>query len=134
MTIQTTTMNENEKTTVADRLPELTDDELAVAGTNVSWAAGYVGAEQGRVYHEDLGISLQVVANRVVRCLSVGDHPYCYQVLAGMVYAFGLAGVKLQLDPYTIPRPAPPEEEEGRFDPRKSAAELASQALGMDVA
>ena len=133
MSTKTTTEND-EKTTVADRLPELTDDELAVAGTNVSWAAGYVGAEQGRVYHEDLGISLQVVANRVVRCLSVGDHPYCYQVLAGMVYAFGLADVKLQLDPYTIPRPAPPEEEEGRFDPRKSAAELASQALGMDVA
>ena len=133
MNTKTTTEND-EKTTVADRLPELTDDELAVAGTNVSWAAGYVGAEQGRVYHEDLGISLQPVTNGVVRCLSVGDHPHCYQVLAGMVYAFGLADVKLQLDPYTIPRPAPPEEEEGRFDPRKSAAELASQALGMDVA
>ena len=133
MNTKTTTEND-EKTTVADRLPELTDDELALAGTNVSWAAGYIGEEQGKVYHEDLGISLQPVTNGVVRCLSVGDHPYCYQVLAGMVYAFGLADVKLQLDPYTIPRPAPPEEEEGRFDPRKSAAELASQALGMDVA
>ena len=132
MSTKTTTEND-EKTTVADRLPELTDDELAVAGTNVSWAAGYVGAEQGRVYHEDLGISLQVVANRVVRCLSVGDHPYCYQVLACMAHSFELAGVDLQLDPYTIPRPAPPEEEVV-YDPRKSAAELASQALGMDVA
>ena len=133
MNTKTTTEND-EKTTVADRLPELTDDELAVARTNVSWAAGYVDVEQGRVTHEDLGISLQVVANRVVRCLSVGDHPYCYQVLACMAHSFELAGVDLQLDPYTIPRPAPPEEEEGRFDPRKSAAELASQALGMDVA
>ena len=134
MTMQTTTMNENEKTTVADRLPELTNDELAVAGTNVAWAATYGNAEQGRVYHEDLGISLQPVTNGVVRCLSVGDHPHCYQVLASMVHSFELAGVDFQLDPYTIPRPAPPEEEEGRFDPRKSAAELASQALGMDVA
>ena len=135
MTTQMTTMNENEKTTVADRLPELSEDDVAVAQTNVAWAATYGNAEQGRVYHEDLGISLQPVTNGAVRCLSVGDHPYCYQVLAGMVYAFGLADVKLQLDPYTIPRPAPPEEEEeGRFDPRKSAAELASQALGMDVA
>ena len=136
MTIQTTTMNENEKTTVADRLPELTEGQLAVAGTNVSWAAWYGGAEaeQGRVYHEDLGISLQPVTNGVVRCLSVGDHPHCYQVLASMVHSFELAGVDVQLDPYTIPRPAPPEVEEGRVDPRKSAAELASQALGMDVA
>ena len=134
MNTKTTTEND-EKTTVADRLPLLTDDSLAWARTNVSWAAGYIGEEQGKVYHEDLGISLQVVANRVVRCLSVGDHPYCYQVLACMAHSFELAGVDLQLDPYTIPRPAPPEEEEGRFfDPRKSAAELASQALGMDVA
>mgnify|MGYP001308670893 CR=1 FL=1 len=36
MSTKTTTEND-EKTTVADRLPELTDDELAVAGTNVSW-------------------------------------------------------------------------------------------------
>ena len=134
MTIQTTTMNENEKTTVADRLPELSEDDIAVAQTNVAWAATYGNAEQGRVYHEDLGISLQPVTNGVVRCLSVGDHPHCYQVLACMAHSFELAGVDLQLDPYTIPRPAPPEEEEGRFDPRKSAAELASQALGMDVA
>jgi len=134
MTIQTTTMNENEKTTVADRLPELTDDELAVAGTNVAWAAWYGGAEQGKVFHEDLGISLQAVANHTVRCLSVGDHPHCYLTLASMAHSFELAGVDFQLDPYTIPRPAPPEEEEVVYDPRKSAAELASQALGMDVA
>ena len=134
MTIQTTTMNENEKTTVADRLPELSEDDIAVAQTNVAWAATYGNAEQGRVYHEDLGISLQPVTNGVVRCLSVGDHPHCYQVLASMVHSFELAGVDVQLDPYTIPRPAPPEEEEGRFDPRKSAAELASQALSMEVA
>ena len=127
-------MNENEKTTVADRLPELSEDDIAVAQTNVAWAATYGNAEQGRVYHEDLGISLQPVTNGVVRCLSVGDHPHCYLTLASMAHSFELAGVELQLDPYTIPRPAPPEEEEGRFDPRKSAAELASQALGMDVA
>ena len=133
MNTKTTTEND-EKTTVADRLPELSEDDIAVAQTNVAWAATYGNAEQGRVYHEDLGISLQPVTNGVVRCLSVGDHPHCYQVLAGMVYAFGLADVKLQLDPYTIPRPAPPEEEEVVYDPRKSAAELASQALGMDVA
>ena len=133
MSTKTTTEND-EKTTVADRLPELSEDDIAVAQTNVAWAATYGNAEQGRVYHEDLGISLQPVTNGVVRCLSVGDHPYCYQVLACMAHSFELAGVDFQLDPYTIPRPAPPEEEEGRFDPRKSAAELASQALSMEVA
>ena len=108
MSTKTTTDND-EKTTVADRLPELTENELAVAGANVAWAAWYGGAEQGKVFHEDLGISLQAVANRTVRCLSVGDHPNCYLTLAGMALSFELAGVEFQLDPYTIPRPAPPE-------------------------
>ena len=108
------TTGNDEKTTVTDRLPELTEDELAVARTNVSWAAWYGGAEaeQGLVYREDLGIDLQQVTNGVVRCLSVGDHPHCYLTLASMVHSFELAGVELQLDPYTIPRPAPPEEPE----------------------
>jgi len=99
---------------VAGRLPELSEDDIAVAQTNVAWAATYGNAEQGRVFQEDLGISLQAIEKGIVRCLSVGDHPYCYQVLAGMVYAFGLAGVKLQLDPYTVPRPPPAEAPEGQ--------------------
>ena len=53
MSTKTTTEND-EKTTVADRLPELTDDELALAGTNVSWAAGYIGEEQEK--HTPFGI------------------------------------------------------------------------------
>ena len=94
---------------VADRLPHLTEDDIAVAQTNVTWAAFYGNAEQGRVFHEDLGISLQPIDKGIVRCLSVGDDPYCYRVLAGMAHAFGLAGVKLQLDPFTVTRPLPTE-------------------------
>jgi predicted secreted Zn-dependent protease len=112
MTMQKTTKKEEEKTTVADRLPELTEENLAGAATNAAWAAWYGGAEQGRVFHEDLGISLQAVSNRTVRCLSVGDHPACYLALACMAHSFELVGVEFQLDPYTIPRPAPPEEPE----------------------
>jgi hypothetical protein len=106
---------ENEgKTTVADRLPELSEDNLAGSATNAAWAAwyGYGGAEQGKVFREDLGISLQAVSNRIVRCLSVGDHPACYLALACMAHSFELVGVEFQLDPYTIPRPAPPEGSE----------------------
>ena len=38
MNTKTTTEND-EKTTVADRLPELSEDDIAVAQTNVAWAA-----------------------------------------------------------------------------------------------
>ena len=99
---------------VAGRLPELTEEDIALAQTNVAWAAFYGNAEQGRVFHEDLGISLQPIDKGIVRCLSVGDDPYCYRVLAGMAHAFGLAGVELQLDPFTVTRPPPTEAPEER--------------------
>ena len=99
---------------VAGKLPELTEEDIALAQTNVAWAAFYGNAEQGRVFHEDLGISLQPIDKGIVRCLSVGDDPYCYRVLAGMAHAFGLAGVKLQLDPFTVTRPPPTEAPEER--------------------
>lgn len=99
---------------VAGRLPELTEEDIALAQTNVAWAAFYGNAEQGRVFHEDLGISLQPIDKGIVRCLSVGDDPYCYRVLAGMAHAFGLAGVEIQLDPFTVTRPPPTEAPEER--------------------
>jgi len=108
----------NEATTtnasVAGRLPELTEEDIALAQTNIAWAAFYGNAEQGRVFQEDLGISLQPIDKGIVRCLSVGDDPYCYRVLAGMAHAFGLAGVELQLDPFTVTRPPPTEAPEER--------------------
>ena len=108
MTTKKTTNNE-EKTTVADRLPELTEEELGTAQENVGWAAGFIGVEQGTIHHDVKGISLQVISNRTVRCLSVGDHPYCYRTLAYMARSFELAGVEFQVGSCTIPRPAPPE-------------------------
>ena len=105
---------------IAGRLPELTEEDIALAQTNVAWAAFYGNAEQGRVFQEDLGISLQPVDKGIVRCLSVGDDPYCYRVLAGMAHAFGLAGVELQLDPFTVTRPPPtegPEEQASTDEP-----------------
>jgi|TARA_Y100000588_G_scaffold383104_1_gene471808 hypothetical protein len=109
-------ITEDTRTTasVAGKLPELTEEDIALAQTNVAWAAFYGNAEQGRVFQEDLGISLQPIDKGIVRCLSVGDDPYCYRVLAGMAHAFGLAGVELQLDPFTVTRPPPTEAPEER--------------------
>ena len=109
-------ITEDTRTTasVAGKLPELTEEDIALAQTNVAWAAFYGNAEQGRVFQEDLGISLQPIDKGIVRCLSVGDAPYCYRVLAGMAHAFGLAGVELQLVPFPLTRPPPTEAPEER--------------------
>ena len=100
-----TTMN------VTDRLPELDEEETSTALENVRWAAGFVGTPQGVIYN-DAGVDLQVVATRTVRCLAVADHPYCYRALAMMALSFETAGVELEVEPYTIIRTLPPEEEQ----------------------
>ena len=101
------TMNEN----VAERLPELDEEETSTALENVRWAAGFVGTPRGAIYN-DAGVDLQVVATRTVRCLAVADHPYCYRTLAMMALSFETAGVELEVEPYTIIRTLPPEEEQ----------------------
>ena len=98
-------------TNVTDRLPELDEEQISTAIENVRWAAGFVGTPQGAIYN-DAGVDLQVVATRTVRCLAVADHPYCYRTLAMMALSFETAGVELEVEPYTIIRPMPPEEEQ----------------------
>ena len=98
-------------TNVTDRLPELDEEEISTAIENVRWAAGFVGTPQGAIYN-DAGVDLQVVATRTVRCLAVADHPYCYRTLAMMALSFETAGVELEVEPYTIIRTLPPEEEQ----------------------
>ena len=110
------TMNEEEnmdemKMNVTDRLPELDEEDTSTALENIRWAAGFVGTPQGVIYN-DAGVDLQVVATRTVRCLAVADHPYCYRTLAMMTLSFEPAGVEFEVEPYTIVRPLPPEEQD----------------------
>ena len=109
-------MNEEEnmdemKMNVTDRLPELDEEDTSTALENIRWAAGFVGTPQGVIYN-DAGVDLQVVATRTVRCLAVADHPYCYRTLAMMTLSFETAGVEFEVEPYTIVRPLPPEEQD----------------------
>ena len=125
------TMNEEEnmdemKMNVTDRLPELDEEDTSTALENIRWAAGFVGTPQGVIYN-DAGVDLQVVATRTVRCLAVADPPYCYRTLAMMALSFETAGVNLEVEPYTIIRPLPPEEEGDEQGPE-------DEDTGMEVA
>ena len=105
--------NENEiMMNVTDRLPDLDEEDTSTALQNVNWAAGFVGTPPGAIYNDRYGVDLQVVATRTVRCLAVADHPYCYRTLAMMALSFETAGVELEVEPYTIIRTLPPEEEQ----------------------
>ena len=115
---------QNETTTmVMERLPELDEEESSTALENTRWAAGFVGAPLGAIYN-DTGVDLQVVSTRTVRCLAVADHPFCFRALAMMALSFETAGVELEVDPYTIVRPLPPEEDGGEEEPEGAGVEV----------
>ena len=121
-----TDINEKTKkitTRVMERLPELDEEESSTALENTRWAAGFVGAPLGAIYN-DTGVDLQVVSTRTVRCLAVADHPFCFRALAMMALSFETAGVELEVDPYTIVRPLPPEEDGGEEEPEGAGVEV----------
>ena len=121
-----TDINEKAKkitTRVMERLPELDEEESSTALENTRWAAGFVGAPLGAIYN-DTGVDLQVVSTRTVRCLAVADHPFCFRALAMMALSFETAGVELEVDPYTIVRPLPPEEDGGEEEPAPAGVEV----------
>ena len=116
--------NENEETmNVTDKLPELDEEGTSTAWETTRWAAGFVGAPLGTIYN-DAGVDLQVVSTRTVRCLAVADHPYCFRTLAMMALSFETAGVELEVDPYTVVRPLPPDEEQREEEPEDAGLEV----------
>lgn len=116
--------NENEEAmNVTDKLPELDEEGTSTALENTRWAAGFVGAPLGAIYN-DAGVDLQVVSTRTVRCLAVADHPYCFRTLAMMALSFETAGVELEVDPYTVVRPLPPDEEQREEEPEDAGLEV----------
>ena len=110
-------------TIVMERLPELDEGETSTALENTRWAAGFVGAPLGAIYN-DAGVDLQVVSTRTVRCLAVADHPYSFRTLAMMALSFETAGVELEVDPYTVVRPLPPDEEQREEEPEDAGLEV----------
>ena len=128
------TLNTEATTTnasVADRLPPLDEEltELALTERNVEWAAGMVEAlpEGGIHQMTKFGLALQIVSRQKVRCITVIDHPVCWDYLAMMVLSFERAGIDLQLDPYTVIRPFDPVSEE-ETPPKQEVG-----AVGMEV-
>ena len=89
-----------ESASLADRLPELDEEEMrrtqeatpkAWAYTNLSVGIGYVWT------HADLGVSLQVTSDDTMRLLTVIDHPYCLYMVASMAATLEHLGLKMDL-------------------------------------
>ena len=103
-------------TSIADRLPRLSDEAIQDASQDdsVEWAQGMLEHYSPGAIHEmpDYGITLQIVSEDTARCISVFDHEYCMFMLHMVVTTFKQAGLTLEVDPHTVLRPYEASEEQ----------------------
>ena len=85
---------------LADRLPELDEEQMmrTQEATSRAWAYSNLSAGLGYVWtHADQGVSLQVTSDDTMRLLTVIDHPYCLFMVAMMTATLENLGLKMDL-------------------------------------
>ena len=101
---------------VEESLPMLdeVDYETAVSHGCLSWAHGFMQNWAVGQTHwlGSVGLHLQKIDEKVVRCIAVVDHPFSFAALAMQKVTFKMANMKMEIDPYTIVIPY--VESEGR--------------------
>lgn len=90
-------------TSVTDKLPDIDAKGQAHARSKAaSWAMPFWDVPIGYIHEDDAGVMWQVINRGTVRCLSVWDHAYYYEILASMALCFQEAGITVEVDPYTV--------------------------------
>ena len=85
---------------LADRLPELDEEQMmrTQEATSRAWAYSNLSAGVGYVWtHADQGVSLQVTSDDTMRLLTVIVHPYCLFMVAMMTATLENLGLKMDL-------------------------------------
>ena len=105
---------ENKEKSVAERLPELTEEERENALDEIKWAKKFIASHrQGDFQTMSGGMTLQAVSFDTVRCVRIFDDKRAWWMLSMINASFKGAGVKLQLEPHIIVT-QPTEYAEGR--------------------
>ena len=89
-----------ESASIADRLPELDEEQMmrTQEATSRAWAYSNLSVGLGYVWtHADQGVSLQVTSDDTMRLLTVIDHPYCLFMVAMMTATLENLGLKMDL-------------------------------------
>jgi len=104
-----TTYNMQEKASIADRLPELDEDERkwSEASRQKSWAFKNMSLGIGHVWHmDDNGLIMQVASEDTMRLLTVVEHEYCFKMVSYIKATLDCLGLNLDTNqavirPYT---------------------------------
>ena len=110
----------NEKTEkdieeISAALPELDDSdrEIATCEESATWARNTTKFyTNGYVLPRNHGISLQVIDEETVRCISVVSDERCLRVLSMVRLTFESVGIEFQIDPFAVIQKLTPRPEE----------------------
>lgn len=109
---------------ISNRLPELSEEQLEKATSLITrqWMHKFMAFGQGWTHAEDIGVTLQIIDNKTVRCIAVCDAEISYDFLAFLKYGFEELGFSMQIDPYAIvmnwtPNPIDDEINEAGMNP-----------------
>ncbi len=126
-----------EQESIAERLPELTEEEMENALSEIKWAKKFIASHrQGDFQTMSGGMTLQAVSFDTVRCVRIFDDQRAWWMLSMINASFKGAGIKLQLEPYTIVTQTA-EYAEGRISEvskKRDAVEIAvKENFGVEV-
>jgi len=111
---------------VADRLPVLSEAEQkdATKPASVSWALELASQDIGYVWvdHKDTYCVLQVSAENTLRCVRVYNYQDGFWFLSMVRATCAVAGIRLELDGYTMVQ-QPPRLDEGGTGTENSGGE-----------
>ena len=92
------TKDEQENASLADRLPELDEEQRlrAEGTTQKSWVYSYLSAGVGYVWTmQDYGLALQVTSEDTMRLLTVVDHEWSILTVAYIMATLDCLGLKM---------------------------------------
>ncbi len=125
---------------ISDILPGLDNSEVKIATSDESakWAIDTLKFySNGYVLPRNRGVTLQVIDEKTVRCISVVSDERCLLALSMMKLTFESVGIEFQIDPFAVilsvtpqPEDAPPYLMEER---NKALERTSSEEANEDI-
>ena len=100
---------------ISDILPGLDNSEVKIATSDESakWAIDTLKFySNGYVLPRNRGVTLQVIDEKTVRCISVVSDERCLLALSMMKLTFESVGIEFQIDPFAVILSVTPQPED----------------------
>ena len=110
-----TKMDDTKTLDISESIPKLDDSEKKIATSDESakWAIDTLKFySNGYVLPRNRGVTLQVIDEKTVRCISVVSDERCLLALSMMKLTFESVGIEFQIDPFAVILSVTPQPED----------------------